>query len=123
MTEENVKRMTAYFAEEIAACAQREQALAADERHDEATFEKIRANVYDIFRTVLTVAVQQGQGDEAAVRTFFVQKLDAIPQNWESARRAAASHQDTVKMTVEQIKLETVAHIRAALAERWAPDA
>ena len=48
--------MKPYLEERIAACRQKEAALVADSRADEAVFEKIRANVHDIFRTVLSVA-------------------------------------------------------------------
>ena len=53
-----------WLAERIALCGQRGQALRADDRGNEAAFEKIRANVYDIFRTVLSVA-ERNCGDGA----------------------------------------------------------
>ncbi len=63
-----IEMMNSYFDEQIAACAARSQALLADDRTDESNFEKIRANVYDIFRTMLSVAVAAGKGDANAVR-------------------------------------------------------
>ena len=44
--------MKPYLEERIAACRQKEAALVADSRADEAVFEKIRANVYEIFLTI-----------------------------------------------------------------------
>ena len=49
-----IETINRYFDEQIAACAARSQALLADDRTDESNFEKIRANVYDIFRTMLS---------------------------------------------------------------------
>ena len=56
MMEGKAAALDRWFEERIALCAQRRQALLADDRGDEATFEKVRANVYDIFRTVLSAA-------------------------------------------------------------------
>ena len=47
------------------------QTLRADDRADEAAFEKIRANVYDSFRTVLSVAEKTCGDEEDAVHDFF----------------------------------------------------
>ena len=41
-----------YLDEKIAACRQRCERFAADDRIDEGNFEKIRANVYEIFKTI-----------------------------------------------------------------------
>ena len=59
--------LNGYFEEQIRLCAERREALLADERGDEANFEKVRSNVFDIFRTVLSVAERQGKGDPEAV--------------------------------------------------------
>ena len=79
MMKTKFETMNSYFDEQIAACAARSQALLADDRTDESNFEKIRANVYDIFRTMLSVAVAAGKGDANAVRSFFqLIKLDTL---------------------------------------------
>ena len=51
MIEQKVSMLNSYFEGQIALCGQRNKELLADERMDEATFEKVKANVYDIFRT------------------------------------------------------------------------
>ena len=56
MMEQKLSRLNDWFAAQIELCEQRGQALLADDRADEASFERVRANVYDIFRTVLSVA-------------------------------------------------------------------
>lgn len=117
--EQNVERVNRYFAERIAQCEQRNRALLADERMDEAVFEKVKANIYDVFRTVFAVAVKTGGDDPDAARRFFDQKAEQIPASWAMARDQARQHQDTVKMRVEQIKLDTAEEVRQSFARIW----
>ena len=56
MTGKKTAEMDRWLEEKIRRCGRRSQTLRADDRADEAAFEKIRANVYDSFRTVLSVA-------------------------------------------------------------------
>ena len=56
MTGKKTAEMDRWLEEKIRRCGRRSQTLRADDRADEAAFEKIRANVHDIFRTVLSVA-------------------------------------------------------------------
>lgn len=114
---EKIKEMNTYFALQIDRCAQRGRELLADGRADEADLEKVRANVYDIFRTVLTVAEKRGGEEE--VKDFFLEKTEKIPENWLSSRAQAEQHGDTVKAYIEQIKLDTRDEIRARVAAIW----
>ena len=117
--EQRVSQLNGWFAEQIGLCRQREQALLADDRADEAMFEKVRANVYDIFRTVLDVAVKTGGGDAEAVRRFFVCRMQTIPSGWAAAREKAAQHQDPVRIQLESIKLDAVEAIKVRFAAVW----
>lgn len=119
MMEQNVSKLNHYFEQQIAMCGRRNQELLADERTDEAAFEKIKANVYDIFRTILSVAVITCKGDPEAVRHFFVQKTQQIPSSWASAYDKAKQHNDVVKMRIEQIKLDTMGEIKENFAKVW----
>ena len=106
--------MTAYFDRQIAACKDRQAALASDSRTDEANFEKIRANVFDIFRTILSVAQKM-----ADPKAFFLKKLEEIPANWVSAKKAALAHGDDAAAHIETIKLDTKDAIRAEFLRIW----
>lgn len=119
MIEQKVSKLNRYFEEQIAMCNQRNKKLLDDERTDEATFEKVKANVYDIFRTILSVAVKTSNGDPDAVRRFFVQKTEQILSSWVTAYDKAKQHNDTVKMRLEQIKLDTIGEIRENFAKTW----
>ena len=119
MIEQKVSKLNSYFEEQIAMCGQRNKELLADDRTDEATFEKVKANVYDIFRTILSVAVKTSNGDPDAVRRFFVQKTEQIPSSWVTAYEKAKQHNDAVKMRLEQIKLDTIGEIKENFAKIW----
>lgn len=119
MIEQKVSKLNGYFEKQIAMCGQSNKELLADERTDEAIFEKVRANVYDIFRTILSVAVKTSNGDPDAVRRFFVQKTEQIPSSWVSAYDKAKQHNDAVNMRIEQIKLYTVGEVKESFARIW----
>ena len=112
MFEKKLSLMKTYFDEQIALCNQRSKELFADCREDEAVFEKIRANVFDIFRTVLSAAEKTGKGNAEAAARFFLLKLEQIPSNWIESYEKAKQHNDTAKMRTEEIKLDTLREIK-----------
>lgn len=107
-----------FLEERILKCKERAAALERDHRNDEAVFEKVRENVYDIFRTVLKVAREQHGGDDAAIRSFFESRLNQIPASWETSLEKARQHGDENKALIEEIKLAAISDIRLALEER-----
>jgi len=109
----------AYFDAEIARCHQRGKELLSDDRRDEATFEKVKANVYDLSRTVFSVAEKTGKGDIEAIKRFFLLKMEQIPSNWSAAYDQAKQHDDAVRMQLEQIKLDTMNEIKQRFDELW----
>lgn len=108
-----------YLADQIAACQRRGRALTADDRVDEGRFEKIRANVYEIFQTVLGVAERVGGEDDAARRRFFWQKARQIPQSWQEALQKARQQGDDEKTQIESIKLEAIHEIQEMCRHLW----
>ena len=123
MMKQRVSKLNSYFEEQIALCEQRGKGLMADDRRDEATFEKVRANVYDIFRTILSVAVKTCKEDPEAVRQFFLRRIEQIPSNWTVSYQQAKQHGDTIKMQIEQIKLDTIDEIKKSFAQIWEEEA
>ena len=119
MIEQKISKLNGYFDKEISLCEQRSKNLLADDRADEAAHEKIKANVYGIFRTILSVAVKTGKGDPDAVRHFFFLKIQQIPSNWTTAYDQARHHDYTVKFQFEQIKLDTASRIRETFTTIW----
>ena len=116
---QKIEKFTAYLDASIARCAEREKRLRADERKDEAVFERIRANVYHIFRTILDVAVRNCGEDTEKIREFVLKQIDHIPASWNMAYEAAKQHNDTAKVQIEEIKLAVVQGISAELTKIW----
>ena len=116
---QKIEKFTAYLDAAIARCAEQEKQLMVDDRKDEAVFEKIRANVYNIFRTIIGVAVQTCGEDLEKIRDFFWKRIDQIPAGWKASYEAAKQHDDAEKVQIEEIKLAVVQEIRAEFAKIW----
>lgn len=108
-----------YLDEQIAACKQRSRLLAGDDRVDEGNFEKIRANVYEIFRTILSVAEKTYGKDDFAKRRFLFQKAEQIPANWAASYERAKQNGDAEKMHIESLKLGAAREIRERCMQIW----
>ena len=116
---QKIETFAAYFDDSIARCAEQEKKLIADERKDEAVFEKIRANVYNIFRSILGVALHTNEEDTEKIRDFFMKRIDQIPTSWSASYETAKQHDDTAKVQIEEIKLAVVQEIRAEFTKIW----
>lgn len=69
-----IDNMVSWLEARIADCTEKRSQLISDERTDEANFEKVKGNIYDIFKTVLSVARNNCGEDFSAVKDFFSQK-------------------------------------------------
>lgn len=108
-----------YFSQTISFFQNQALELASDDRTDEAVFARVQMNVYDIFRTVFSVALKTaGEDDDQAVQ-FFMNKLNQIPQSWHTSLSDAERHGDTDKAHIERLKLEAVSQIRKKFEEIW----
>lgn len=117
--EHKIEKLNQWFAAQIAACGAAEKELLADDRRDEADFEKIKANVYDIFRTILSAAVKTGDRNEDAVKDFFLQRLQQIPSKWSAAYKKAESNNDAAQMHIERVKLDVAEEVQADFCTIW----
>ena len=115
---QKIEKLNTYFAVQIQECDDRRELLLADDRRDEANFEKIRANVFDIFRTILSVAEKTGK-DEAAVKQFFLLRAEQIPASWKASLENAQKHEDIVKAEIEKIKLKAKDEIIDMFIKIW----
>lgn len=119
MMKERLDGMNAFFAGRISDCRRRESVLMSDDRQDEAVFEKIRANVYDIFRTVLSAAGKKFAAEPEKAAEFFLMKLEQIPSGWAEALKLAQQHEDAAGAETERIKLSTAEDIRQSFQVIW----
>ncbi len=113
------RKLVSYFDEQIAACKRRSGLLIADDRMDEGNIEKVRANIYDIFKTILSVAEKMCGEDDLAIKHFFLQKAEEIPVNWTNSYENAKKHGDVEKMHIETVKLETIREIKDTFLQIW----
>lgn len=116
---ERQRKFGRWLEEQITACEQRGRRLAEDDRADEANFEKIRANVYDVFKTILSVAGRVCGEDERAGKAFFSQRAEQIPASWKASYQKAKQNGDAAKMHIETIKLDTIREIREMCVQIW----
>lgn len=111
--------MLDFLNERISTCNSQQALLQSKNRDDEATFEKVKANIYDIFRTIYWTASKASGGSERVAALFFQQKLQQIPANWEEALLVATQHDDAKKAHVEKTKLEAVQEIKTVFYRQW----
>ncbi len=116
---EQKRKLVSWFDEQITICKQRSELFAADDRMDEGNMEKVRANVYDIFKTILSVAEKVCGEDNLAIKNFLLQKAEQIPANWATAYEKARQHEDVEKMHIESIKLDTIREIKDMFLQIW----
>lgn len=108
--------MMDWLKQQAAACEARRIALAAEGREDESTFECIRYNVYDLFRTTVG-AVHRAEPDEKAAWWLFERRLKDIPSTWQRSHDLAELHGDATKAHIERIKLDAAEDIRRRYEE------
>ncbi|MDE7214168.1 MAG: hypothetical protein K2N42_06280 [Anaeroplasmataceae bacterium] len=108
-----------YLDEHISACKQQSRLLAEDGRMDEGNFEKVRANVYEIFKTILSVSQKVCGNDDLARKNFFLEKLEQIPTSWKDSYEKAKEHGEVEKMHIESIKLKTIQEIKDTFMKIW----
>ena len=116
---EQHQKFESYLDKQILACKQRSELLTTDDRVDEGNFEKIRANVYEIFKTILSAAEKVYGTDNIAEKRFFLEKADQIPKSWTASYENAKQHGDIEKMHMESIKLDTVREIKDICMQIW----
>ena len=109
------EKLTAWLTSKAEECEAQRLALAADERNDEARFERIRANVYELFCTTAN-AIHRALPDEAAAWRMFEQRMEDIPSAWQRSFDVAKRHGDAEKAHIERIKLGAAEEIRRRYA-------
>ena len=105
-----------WLAQRAEECEGRRASLAAEGRTDESTFERIRYNVYDLFRTTVS-ALHRAEPVEKDAWWLFERRLKDIPSTWQRSHDLAELHGDTEKAHIERIKLDAAEDIRRFYAQ------
>ena len=108
-----------FFEQRISGCCEKQRQLENEDCIDEANFEKIKANVYDIFKTELSVGMKQYGDESLKVQEFFMDKLRQISSEWAASYEKAEQNDDTKKMCIEKIKMNTAQDVRENILQIW----
>lgn len=119
MRNEKAVALQQYLDDQIASCKKEAEKLTEEVRTDESVFAVIRTNIFDIFRTVLSVAEELCGEDEAKLQGFIQSRLAQIPQNWNESLERARSNNDVEMAHIERLKLEAVADIEKEFVRIW----
>ena len=87
---------------------EKEYRLRDDNRDDEALIEKIKANIVDVFLSVLNVSYQQSRqadGDEKDLIEKFNKFFEVIPENWIESKKQAEERGDFEIIYKEDAKI------------------
>ena len=94
--------------------------LQKDNREDEAVFEKIRLNVYNIFLSCLQASINKLDNRNfydsnymAELKTEYLACIERISMPWKEKLSFAENHDITEDRLIETIKLETAAAIKS----------
>lgn len=92
--------------------------LIKDNRRDEANFEKIRVNLYQMFKTVFQAASRICSSEEEQLK-FFSARLRMNDEAWSAALAKATKYNDEARILQEQVKLEVLSEVRETFEKIW----
>ena len=107
-----------YLDERTRAVQENINRLTKDQRKDEADFEKIRANIFQMFKTIFQASARISTAEEDQIR-FFDNRMTIIAETWKAALAKATEHRDERRILQEQVKLEVVDEIRSFFDKTW----
>lgn len=119
MYENEKKEFLNYLETSIAATQEEAAKLAQEDRNDEANFIKVKGNIYQVFKTVFLGIANQRTVNKEYVKSSFISKMETIPVNWKKSYETARKFNDIEKITVEEIKLNTLEEIQRTFLSIW----
>lgn len=102
--------------------------LNREERKDEVNLEKVKLNVYDIFKTMYGASEKKVEGafrnasEEEKLVQFekaYLGFFDNIPKAWYESLEKAKKHDDFEKVHIEEIKLDAMNNIKEMFIKLW----
>lgn len=96
-------------------CDNKEHLYKADNREDEALFEKIKRNIAQIFLSMLGVSYKQTKsagGNEEMLISKFSKFFDTIPATWKASLEDAKETDDYETVYVEETKIAMADRIK-----------
>lgn len=107
------------------ACLDKINELILDNRIDEANLEKVKANIYDVFNTMINASYKKVSSknsmDENSLyekfNTEYLKTFERIPSSWRERLENAKKYNDIDTEVVEKTKLEVVDELRINFLE------
>lgn len=99
--------------------------LKSEDRSDEAVFERVKLNIYDIYRKMFEASQMkvQNQADDKQVETLFkaafLHYFEVIPKNWFESLEEAKANDDFEKVHIEEVKIKTMEQIKTLFESLW----
>ena len=118
MESERIETFINYLDQRISSIQEDTLRLIADDRRDEANFEKIRANIFQIVKTMLQASARISQEESERV-SFLESNIALFQETWEGYLMKAKEHGDDLKIVQEQTRLEALAEIRDTFQKIW----
>lgn len=118
MNIEKKERFIGYLDERTSAVQADIVRLIEDDRRDEADFEKIRGNIFQIIKTIVQASGRISENEEEQIQ-FVDSRLTAFAEDWKEAMAKAAKHNDEKRILQEQVKLEAIDEIRSNFERIW----
>lgn len=118
MESEKTTAFISYLDQRTASVQEDIHRLMADDRRDEANFEKIRANIFQIVKSMLQASARISQ-EEGERIGFLETKLALFQETWEGYLAKAKEHGDDLKVVQEQTRLEALAEIQDVFRKTW----
>lgn len=112
---QEIKNYMNFMNEKLEEYNKTELALKEQDRTDESILFKVRANICDIFYKMITTAGNKAAaannvGEEEQYKLFceeYLKMFEIIPQSWKARLEKAKQHNDTITVSMEEVKLET----------------
>jgi hypothetical protein len=117
------EKYISYIDEKIAEHNKKSEHYKLDDRNDEADLEKIKVNIYEIFRTLFLSDIKQLDGKDFGetvninIYGGFLLRFDTIPTNWSVSLDKAIEHGDTTKQVIEEHKLSVAKELKDKFLE------
>ena len=118
MESERIETFINYLDQRISSIQEDTLRLIADDRRDEANFEKIRATIFQIVKTMLQASARISQEESERV-SFLESNIALFQETWEGYLMKAKEHGDDLKIVQEQTRLEALAEIQDVLKKTW----
>lgn len=109
MSTENQEKFISYLDQRTEAVQADTARLIEDHRSDEANFEKIRANIFQIIKTLFMAKQKLPESEK---ETFMQSRLALFKETWNASLVKAQTHDDQLRVQQELVKLEALEEIR-----------